>query len=282
MISLGILFAIVAAVLNAGYAVVSRAAMKKEKDTVAWAVLYQLFAGILFIIPAILFFRMPNFATPFYWMLGASIIWGIYMVLSWASYRAISVSVRQTLNSTKNIFVILFAFLLLQEAITLNKIIGSIIIICGVAVVSFGGWSSNKKGTFLTLGSASSQALARTMDKFAISFFSTPVYAALQYFLPASWVSLTQKNLIKRSKKVLKAVFGWLILAAIIGGMAAFFQFESYRRLDVGTAVLIMELSTVLATIGGIVFLKERERIFQKLLGAAIVTLGVILIIVGF
>src|SRR3989304_4508625 len=106
--ALGVIFAISAAILNAGYALIARAAMKRESDTITWGILYQFLAGIAYLIPAIMFLKLPDTGKPYYYAIGASLIWGIYIILSWASYREIPVSVRQTLNATKNIFIIAF------------------------------------------------------------------------------------------------------------------------------------------------------------------------------
>lgn len=276
---LGITFAFLVSLLSGLYALAAKKAMKGLDDTKAWAISYQFLGGIIYLVPAIIFFKIPLTYTPYIYLLSASLLWALFTILAWASFKHTSVSIRQTLNSSKNIFVLIFAFIILGEIITPNKIIGAIIIILGIGIISYKNLIWKDKGTFLTLGSAASQGGARTLDKFAIPFFSTPVYSALQFFLPAIWVSLTQKKIVKRIKVLVRSHFKWLILISIIGSVSAFFQFESYRLIDVGIAVMIMELGTVFATIGGIIFLGERDKALQKILGSLIVVTGVCVLV---
>jgi transporter family protein len=277
-LSIGIIFALAAAVLNAGVALNARVAMRRVNDVTGWGFCYQLLAGVVYLFPAILLLSLPSQPLPYLFMLISGVLWTVYVFLSWSSHQHTPTSIRQTVNATKNIFVILAAFVLLNEAITLPRIAGSLLIIGGVAVISYQKKFQIEKGTLLTLGSAVTQAVARVFDKMAIPYFNTPTYAAAQYFLPAIGIGITQKGLLERVRVILKGHWRIMGFAVLLAVSTAYFQFESYRYLDVTVAVMIMELSTVFATIGGIVLLKERENVPRKLIGAIVVVLGVYII----
>lgn len=85
--------------------------------------------------------KMASLSEPFswsymLWFAGAVMIIGIYALLWQQVLRRIDLSTAYMFKGTTLIFTMLFAALIFGESITLPNIIGSIIIICGITLLS--------------------------------------------------------------------------------------------------------------------------------------------------
>lgn len=70
------------------------------------------------------------------WLAGAVMIIGIYALLWQQVLRRIELSTAYMFKGTTLIFTMLFAALIFGESITIPNMIGSIIIICGITLLS--------------------------------------------------------------------------------------------------------------------------------------------------
>ena len=79
--------------------------------------------------------------------------------------------------------------------------------------------------------------------------------------------------MVRKHKKILTM---WVLTA--VG--SSFAYLNAFALADASTVVPVMELSTIVAVVGGIVLLRERTDVLRKLAGTAAVIAGVVLALV--
>ncbi|MDP2860918.1 MAG: DMT family transporter [bacterium] len=186
------------------------------------------------------------------------------------------------LLSSQRLWTVLAALIFLGETLTISKTFGIILILIGVAIIS---WKKHKikigKGEFYAILSAflygifyvNAFYILQHMD--AISF---EVYASL---LPAFSLLLIQPGTIKKIRFYFVPKNAARILIAVILDIIA--TVSLYIAYQLGrNASQIAPLSAtpiIFTTILAAIFLNERENLKNKIIGAIVVIAGAILVI---
>ena len=275
------IFALLTALSRGLQKVIHRHIMKKE-NYIAYSWAFNLVTAVFFLF---LFIRGITVPTSLHaWMLAlfAGFLWAVIALVGFKSYELTPVSLRDPLARTDVLFLLLFSSLFLQESLTEFKLLGVFLIFLGLVILT---WQKGKffrrfshLGVQLTLLSAILDGLVAVVDKSAVVFFLPVFYGFLMYLLPALYLTpLTVKNLtpVKKlfaNKKL--AVF----LACILGVIAYFFQLSAYMLTEVSNVFPVIQLSTLVAVIGGAIFHKEKE-FGLRLVGAVFMILGSCLIV---
>jgi len=185
-------------------------------------------------------------------------------------------------------FTLILAFFFLKETITPQKVFGITLVFFGITilVLPFKARSKQKnnlqnnptnitKGVLLTSVTAFFLSITYIVDKYATKFFNPEVYAFLVYFVPTLFLmpfALMNKkdisSLLKHKRKVISSSF--------LGALYYYLLLNAFRLLDASIVIPTLELSSVISVIGGIIFLRERTRILQKLLATLLVIIGVL------
>jgi len=121
-------------------------------------------------------------------------------------------------------------------------------------------------------------ALASIIDKVVLEYWSVPGYSFVAFLFPGLIMGVTSLKRFDRLIKMVKVRGLSLVVSAILAAVNAYFLFGAYKLTEVSNAYPITRLSTIVAVLGGIILLKERESILQKLVGAIIMIIGTILI----
>lgn len=199
-------------------------------------------------------------------------------VLLFKALQTLGASESSTLKSVQNLWVVFGAFILLGEPFSMMKVMGTIVIMLGIAVAL---WKRNQ----LTFGRGSlliiiSTLLYSSSDLLALFFvrdfdpLSLLVYIS---FLPVIvLLVLKPKSVTKISfyfKPSRAFVMGLLVLIDIVGTLSVYTAYQVGRNAaQIGP---LMGTITIVSVLMAIVFLKERDNMRNKLIGALIVVTGV-------
>lgn len=261
---------------------IHRWVLKDEKDFLAFGFAFQVF-GTLFFIPILLVeWQFPS--QPEAWILAviSSVLWAALGVVGFKAQRFTEVSLRSPIGKSKMLWVIFFAALLLGEAVTQNKIVGSALIFLGVVLVTFktdeplGGFGD--LGVKLTLIAALMGGAVAIVDKVAMSYFQPGIYGFIEYLLPMIWLGLLVPQSTKRLSKLLKGKGKWVIAASLLAVIWSWMLFKAYQLADVSTIAPLLELSVIVTVIGGFIILGERKDIIRRIIGTLIIIVGALII----
>ncbi len=274
---------------------VSRVIMRDEEESLAYTFVYQAMLAI-FIIPLLGFgFKLPKTAFPYValFLVGAFDTLAVYLFLE--SARFLEASLRKVVMQAQMIWILVFGVVLLKESMDLLKIVGVFLILMGIILAIYKKekksrlknlWmkikgknrSTRDRGIIFTLSGVTLKALELIVVKNLLVEFSPAVVAfgtrAVSVACLLLFVNSLKPRMIDLGQRK-----GGLIFVHGLTGTAAFFLFLWATSLaEVSRTVPITQSFAVLTVIAGIIFLKERERIWQKILGGVLAAIGVILV----
>jgi len=206
----------------------------------------------------------------------------IAYVLKYRGFQLINASEVVIFSTTSKFWNVVGASIFLHEAITAQKIIGTLIILLGITVTMYVDQKFKiNKGIFFTLLAAllfgltdiNGYYILQTMDAstYQIYFYLLPVFALL-LVQPSVLIKVSYYFKLGRAVKVVE-----LSLFDTLGMLALFFAYQMG-----GKASVISPLSAtkvIVTVVLAIIFLKERDNITKKLVGSVIAVIGVVLLL---
>lgn len=203
-------------------------------------------------------------------------------VLKYRGFQLISASEVVIFATTSKFWNVIGASVFLHEEITVRKIIGTIIILIGIAVTMYVDKKLKmNKGIFFVLLAALLMGLSDISGYYILRTLDASSYQIYFYLLPVFTLLLVQPSTIKKISyyfKLDRAIkVTTLAIFDTLGMLALFFAYKAG-----GKASVIGPLSAtkvIVTVILAIIFLKERTNIIRVLAGAAITVIGVILLL---
>jgi transporter family protein len=274
--------AILVAFLGGSETLVNRFVLKKEEDSDAYAFAFQIIASILLLPLFILGWQPPTETIGWVFALGTSVVWTLIALIGFRAHRFADVSLKTPLGKSKVFWAIFFAAIILSEAVTTEKILGSILIFVGVVVATiklkekFGGLGD--PGVKLTLIMALLAGLVAVLDKISMGFFQPQVYGFIEYLLPTILIGLFIPYRFDRVKSLVGKHGKWLVLAVLFNISGYLLMLYLYKSVEVSLLTPIFESSIIFAFIGGIIFLGERKDLVRRAIGGILIIIGVLII----
>ncbi len=273
---------VLAGTASAGHHLVDRYVLRDGKDPIAFAFLFELLQIIL-ILPVLPFdFKATFEAIPMLLLFLTGMIEILTMILFVNMHKYVEVSISSIIMRLRTVWVVLLAYLFLGERLTVNGVMGTILVLAGLSVVSLQKFnkkaiSSSKALIFPFLFSLTT-AIETTLMKNAAKNFSAS-WVLIVVMLPSVIIlPMISRGLIKKARKFFKAKSSWVFLASFLGTVGFYTFQQSLHFGDVSRIMPIYQSLSILTVFGGIFLLKERKRIWQKILGGILAVIGVILV----
>ncbi|MEI7989617.1 MAG: DMT family transporter [Chloroflexota bacterium] len=262
-----------------------RVLMKEESSdpiaqTIAFYGLGGLFAFVVAIFRGGFHYQISIDQIPFFVLFTA--FGTLAPVFGFKALKLIGASENSILSSTTRLWVVLGAFIILHEPFSLAKIIGTIVILVGIG---FAQWQKEKlainKGAIFALIAALSYAITEIIAFYILRNFDVPSFSVYSCILPVILL------LIIKPKSISKLSFyfpprralniGLVSINDTISTMLLFLAYQvGHNAAQIGP---LMATQTIISVILAIVILKERDNMFNKIIGATIVVFGIILVV---
>ena len=278
---LGILFALMSAVSGGVEKIIHRHILTKE-DTLSYAFIWQLVAA-LFLLPLFFIeFGMPANNNAWFLVLISGIMWTVIAYVGFAAYSNLEVSLKTSISKSKLFFILLFSIIFLREVFSAEKLIGTVLIFTGILIATHkrgqGFKKLKSKGALLALLAAFLGSIAMLIDKYAMNFFNPGMYTFMLYLMPAIFLSFFVIKRGGKIKSILRNRLAPFLISAIAGGMYYYLIVRAFKVAEASVVVPIVELSVLVSVLGGIILLKERENLWNKIIGAVVVISGTIIL----
>lgn len=276
-----IFFAFIPALLFAIYNLLSRVISVNSKNPRVFSVVYSLVGSAVIFPLFILQLRAINPIPKEILVITVigTILYGIFDRFQFFASRDIEASTLAILFRLTPVVTLTASVVFLKEQFTLDKLLGTVLIIIGNLIVITGRKSIKfNRGLLFAVISSVTLGLAYTVDKKASVFYPLIVYAFISYFVPPLYNLLIPPLSLKVIKEeVVKA--SWRIWAMGIVGVAGYSSLlYAFSKADVSKVIPISTTSSILTVIAGTIFLKERSHIVRKIIAVLIAFSGVLLI----
>jgi drug/metabolite transporter (DMT)-like permease len=271
--------------IYSGNTLLFRTLMKEEDSdpyaqTIAFYTIVGLFALIFSILRGGFQYHISLGQIPYFVIM--TIFSAASSILCFTSLKCLQASEYTILLSSSRLWVVIGAFIFLRESFSILRVIGTIIIIFGIAFAELKNRNFIfNKGVLFVLGGAFCYAITELVSYFILRNYDANSFTVYSYLLPV--IAL----LIVNFKSIRKLVFyarpkNAINLAAVsvfdvTATLLLFYAYQISRNASqIGP---IMELKTILSVILAIIILRERDHITNKIGGAILVVAGVIFVL---
>jgi len=260
--------------------------LMKEKDsdpyaqTIAFYTIVGIFALVISVLRGGFHYQISADQVPYFFLI--TIFAAATSVLGFKALKLIEASEYIILFSSSRLWVVIGAFLFLHEGFSIQKIIGTVVILFGVATSQ---WKKDKfvlnAGVFFSLVAAFCFATTELVSFFILRNFDATSFTVYTYLLPVAALLLINPKSLYKLAFYLKPKNAINIAAVSIGDVVAtlllFIAYQIGR--NASQIAPIMTTQTILSVLLAIIFLKERSHIVKKIAGAIMVVAGVILVL---
>lgn len=271
------ILSLLSGLLFAANRLIVRSALTKNVDPMAFGSVHEALAG-LFLLPIAFF----SFSLPQSVSIWIALLLGIFFIFlcdlfAFLALEKIEASLYQIIGQLRHVVVLFGAFLLFTENISPIKIFSIVLIIFGVYIALLAKSKVKiNKGAIYAFLSTVFIALAFLFIKMASVDVSPAFSSSLSLIISGILMYLL---LLRRGAKPteimsiphLKQLF---IAAAIFSA----FELSLFTALTIGEAsrvTPVTQSSMIFTLVGGYIFLKEKDRLKEKVFGCILIAIGI-------
>jgi len=271
------MLSLLAGLLFAANKLIFRKVFTKDVHPIAFLSAHDSIAGLL-LLPVALF----NLSYPHSTKTWLALIVGVLLIFVANLFAALSLkyteaSIYQIVGQLRNVVTLIGGYILFNEAINLGKVVSIALVILGVIIaIKEKSRLQLSKGVVYAFISGITIALAFLFIKEATVDVKPAFSASLSLIVSGllAYCLITVKH--ERPAKLVPTEHRkQLLIAALI---FAVFELVLFTALNLGQASKVTpatQSSMIFTLIGGYIFLHERNRIKQKLIGGGLVALGI-------
>jgi drug/metabolite transporter (DMT)-like permease len=262
--------------------VYQRSILKHSKDPALFYVVNGLVAGSILLAHGLwVGFKIPNIQDISLNLIAMTVLLGFGNLLNFNALKKVDASEFTVLFSTRAIWSVLAAVLVLGESFGPKQIIGAALIISSVFLVSWKKKSFRlNEGEMLTLAAAAFFGLEFINDTYLLNRVDLLFYIPLIFLFPALAVAAVNfKKLPTITRVVSFKDFLKLSFLGLLFAVSATATLTAYQVGHNAAQIAILnQTSTIVIVFLGIIFLNERSHMKLKILGAVISLIGVFLV----
>lgn len=255
-----------------------------EIEPISFSIVFQL--GVAFVISILTLIikgsiTFPNMQTLSSSILLMTITYSLANIYIFKSLKITEASRFTVIFASKTLFAIIASTIFFQEGLTNFQWIGALLLIIGVVVVYFqNNHSRLNKGDFYALLAAILFGIANTNDRYLVQSFEPYSYVVLGFLLPGITIAMLNPSKIKNIKTYFhRAFISKMALLCLLYGIAAVTFFAALQLSTNSSQIFtINAFGAILTVILSIIFLKERDALARKLIGATVSLIGLLLV----
>ena len=187
------------------------------------------------------------------------------------------------LQSTRAIFTVIIASILLGEQLSALQLLGVLILVVSAGLVAVRRTTARtfniSTWSWLAVFSAFTLALATTNEKYFLGEMNVGTYMVIGWGFQTLAVVLLASGRWHTLKDFGPSGIKQLVYLGILRGLQGITFVVALSQADISLIAGIMSYQTVLIFIGGIIFLHEREHLYRRLAGSIIATIGLLLLV---
>lgn len=257
--------------------------MKEEQsDPISYAIVFQLAVTCVIAICAFYRgFRLPPLQPLLPYLGLMTVLYGFANIAHWRSFQLIEASEVSVIFSSRSLWVLFVAIPFLGESLTSRKLLGTFLVVLGVALVSWReGRFKFQRGYAFALLAACLFGIGFANDAFLLRSFDVFSYNTIAFLFPALFLILLRPKSLKKIKVFFdKRRLMKMLVLAVFYAAAALTIGASYQAGGEASQIApISQSSVILTVLLAAIFLKERGNFLNKLAGAIAVFLGVVLL----
>lgn len=260
--------------------------VKKSNDKVAYNVHIQVATAVIITCYTIIFYPEAFYfhkPTIIYALL-SSFFFALYQLFTAVSYKYADVSMVYPITTSSPLFIVIWAYFLLDERVSLMGILGIVLVLAGCYImnVTKGSGKSGLYGILIAFLAAFIYSFGAMADKMGVGTVNTHLYIMLMadfmsfYSVMFTVIAHRKSGTLHRRVNV---PIQWKLV--FLGGLAMAASTVTYRLglvdMQISYASALRQLSSFFGVLMGIFFLKESYG-KQRVIGSIVIIAGITLI----
>lgn len=257
----------------------------KDSDPFAFSFVFQLVVAGMFLIHALITnsFQAPSLSGLTINIMVMTVFYSLGNIYTFKAFKIADASEVSVIFASSSIWAVVSAITLLGERLTIQNIFGITLIVLGVVSINYTNskWQFNKGHLFGLLG-AMLFGVAFTNDAYIINRYqSISSYMVLAFILPGILTLFLKPDSIKNIPDYLRFnVLGKMIICTSVYALSALTIFTAYKQGGPASIISpLQQLNIVLTVILGYIFLHEKDKLPNKIIGTILAFSGAILLI---
>lgn len=272
------------AVLSAASAKILHKRVLVEGDPFVYAFFQNALSALLFAPFAFAPFAVAQTKEGWLSLSVAVVLWSFIAVASFVSYKYTELAIRTPVAQSRIVWALVFGALILGETVTGAHVLAALTIFVGITITLWNpkrAWGTIiNKGIVWTFISATALALVAIIDKNSLHFFGAETYSFLVYAIPAVIIGVFIPSRYKEVKLFLKEkTLELATLAVVLEALACYFSVRALMTLDATVVFPLMQITTIVAVIGGIIMFRETDRLAYKIVGTVVTIIGAVFLV---
>lgn len=257
----------------------------KDSDPFAFSFVFQMTVAFLFLIYALSTqtLAIPNLSGLAVNLIIMTLFYSLANLFTFKAFKIAQASEVSIIFASNTVWSVITALIILGEGITIPKILGIILVLIGIIAVNYSKtkWKVNKGHLFALLG-ALLFGIAFINDVFIISHIqSFSTYMIIIFAVPAISTLLYSPKSIKNITPFFnKKMIFKLLICSFFYGLSALTIFSAYKMGGPASIISPIQQSSIIITvILSYFFLRERDRLSNKIIGTILTFIGVLFLI---
>lgn len=278
---LWLLYALLAALLFAVFALLSRVISIDSAHPRAYSIIFGLSSAVcalfLFVVEPFSFRPISTFVLLL--TLVGTVCYSLSDRLLFTVSKSIEASLLTILDKLTPVVTCVASLIFLGESLTLKKLVAVVFILLGNVLVVYRS-TVIKFNTpfFLALFAAACLGIGLTIDKRISIAYALPAYAFINFFVPALYNLFLPPLALSTIARALKGALWRIALLAVVSVLGYYFTLKALRLADASRVVPIISSSTIFVVLAGALFLKEHAHLGRKIIAGVCVCIGVALL----
>ena len=280
-----LIFAILSVLIYSSKSLFQRVLMKEEQsDPYLHSVVYYIVAGIIALVISLFSggFQYHLSLNQIALFIPLTIITAIGLVLLFKSFQNVEASENTIIQSSGKLWTVIGAFIFLHEVFSIKTLIGTVLIIIGIAITIY----EKKKikfnnGVILVFIATVFYSIGDLISYYLVRDLNPMSFMVYLYFLTVVVLLIIKPKTIFKIKYFFKPqraiVLTWLSLISTVGSAFSFLAYKAGG--GVGQITVILGLTTFFSVLMSVTFLKERNNLLNKIIGAIIVVVGALFVV---
>lgn len=263
--------------------ILQRSLLKKENsDPIAYSIVLNSVTGLILAAFAIANHeQIPNLVPLLPGLMIMTLLYSIGTIYIYKSLKLLDASEFTVIFALRSIFTMIGASIFLLERVSIFQIFGTLFVFGGIAFIN---WKNRKfhfsKGTIFAIIASAAIGLAFVNDAFLMDDFNVSTYLAIAFIVPSLAIYLGN---MKKTQSCLALLalrsFPKLFVTSIFYAISALCIFSAYKVGQNASQIApLSQTSVILIVILSYIFLKERGNVIKKIVGTALVFVGVLLL----
>lgn len=257
----------------------------KDSDTFAFGFVFQITVSVIFLLYT--FFtktlEFPNLSGLGFNIFIMTLFYCLGNILTFKAFKVAEASEVAVIFASNTVWSVVAALVILGEKLTIKNIFGIILVVLGVVAINISksSWKINKGHLYAILG-ALLFGIAFTNDAYIIDRYkSISSYMIIAFSFPAlATIAIQPKSMINIPQYTNRKIFSKLLICATFYAFSALTIFAAYKAGGPASIISpIQQTSIIFTVILSYLFLKEKDRLINKLAGMLLTFLGVLLLV---